>query len=493
MKQLPAALLTTAAAIAFALSGPLPLNPVPGSLTATPDSPDTRHSASAGPAGGPVSGPAEDSPSEGAADTSDTPDTGDTSGPSGASDTSDASDASATTRATSPTSSAAPAALPDGSCALSGSAEGASETARTPGGYARAHGRIRALTVLIDFPDARARISPRARYGEFFPAVPDFYRTSSYGRLDYRSTPVLKWIRMSRSLPSYGIRRGSSFRGAPASRSGWGGYPALSKEIVRAVDRTVDFRKYDLVNVLITPNAGPPATRTVLSVTFSGGDLGLRTNDGAPLRNVSFIWSRQTGTSAFRVLNHENAHSFGLPDLYFTDGRENPHPVGHWDPMDVDWGPDNDFLGWHKWKLGWLAPGQVHCVDRPGSVTEHRLTPTSIRGGTKIAVIPVSRSSAYVVEARARGPLDPTVCRPGVLVYRVSADVPSGRGPMRVMDATPRSDGCFRNHPDVIPGLTDAPYRPGQTYTDSRTGTSITVLDKAADGTYRVRVKAPTA
>ncbi|MFI8996164.1 M6 family metalloprotease domain-containing protein [Streptomyces sp. NPDC053542] len=380
------------------------------------------------------------------------------------------------------------AALPSGPCALPGAfpgtITGVSEAATTPRGFTRATGRVRALTVLVDFPDVRAGISPRTRYGEFFPAVPRFFRQSSYGRLDYRSTPVLKWIRMSRPLASYDIGRGTSFN--PASKNG---YYAVAKEIVSAVDREVDFRAYDLVNVLVTPNAGPPATKNVWSVTFSGGPLGLRTGDGTQLRNVSFIWSRQTGPSAYRVLNHENAHSFGLPDLYFTDGRADPHPVGHWDPMDVDWGPENDFLGWHKWKLGWLAPDQVDCVRSPGSVTTHRLTPAAAPGGTKIAVIPVSRYRAYVVEARRTGPLDPTACRPGVLVYRVSTDTPSGRGPVRVADATPKSAGCYRKDPNVRAGLTDATYRPGQTFRAE--GITLSVLDTGPSDTFRVRITTP--
>ncbi|WP_052864668.1 M6 family metalloprotease domain-containing protein [Streptomyces niger] len=380
-------------------------------------------------------------------------------------------------------------ALPAGPCALPGSVTGVSEAAATPPGFVRPTGRVRALTVLIDFPDVRAGISPRERYGEFFPAATRFFRGSSYGMLDYRSTPVLKWFRMSRPLASYRVGRGTSF--SPASKNG---YYALAKEIVHAVDRTVDFRAYDLVNVLVTPQAGPPATENVWSVTFSGGPLGLKTGDGTHLKNVSFIWSRQTGPSAYRVLNHENAHSFGLPDLYFTDGRADPHPVGHWDPMDVDWGPENDFLGWHKWKLGWLAPDQVDCVHLPGSVTTHRLTAATVPGGTKITVVPVSKHRAYVVEARRAGPLDPTACRPGVLVYRVATDVPSGKGPVRVFDATPKSAGCFQEDPNVRADLTDATYRPGQTFRAD--GVSVRVLeDHPAAGstgstadTFRVRI-----
>lgn len=377
----------------------------------------------------------------------------------------------------------APGASPSGPCALRGITDDVAESAETPAGYARSSGIVRALTLFIDFPDAPATLSPRARFAEFFPAATDYFRTSSYGRLTYHPMPLFRWLRMSRPLAAYDIGRGASFD--PASDDG---YHALSREIVRNVDPIVDFRDYDVINVIATPNAGPPATRTVLSVTFSGGDMGLKTSDGVPFRNASFIWSRQTGASAFRVLNHENAHSFGLPDLYFTDDRDASPPVGHWDPMDEDWGPSNDFVGWHKWKLGWLSADQVHCAPRRGTPGEHTLTPVSTPGGTKIVVIPTSSHTALVAEARTRGPLDPTVCRPGILLYRVATDVPSGRGPMRIVDATPDSGGCYQDNKYVDPELTDATFLPGDTYTDRRSGAAVTVLTENPDGTYRVRV-----
>ncbi|UQA94856.1 M6 family metalloprotease domain-containing protein [Streptomyces halobius] len=372
---------------------------------------------------------------------------------------------------------------PSGPCALGGIRDNVSESATTPAGYARSYGTVKALTLFIDFPDARAPITPRARFAEFFPAVTDYFRASSYGRLDYRPTPLLKWIRMPRPVSEYGIARGATFD--PASPTG---YYALAEEIVRAADPSVDFRGFDVINVLATPNAGPAATRTVLSVTFSGGDMGLRTADGVPFRNVSFIWSRQAGKSAFRVLNHENAHSFGLPDLYYAHRRDAPTLVGHWDPMDEDWGPSNDFLGWHKWKLGWLAAHQVRCALRGGRAAEHTLSPAAAPDGTKIVVIPTGTHTAFVVEARTRGPLDPAVCRPGVLVYQVATDIPTGHGPLRVVDATPRSRGCFTRDKYVDAGLTDATFRPGATYTDRESGASVTVLEERPDGTYRVRI-----
>ncbi len=123
-----------------------------------------------------------------------------------------------------------------------------------------------------------------------------------------------------------------------------------------AADPKVDFRDYDLLNVLMTPNAGPSALDTVLSVTFAGNS-DAPVADGVPIANASFVYSRQDDGSGsydrtgYRVLPHENGHVFGLPDLYTQEGGG---AVGHWDIMSEDWGANNDLLGWHKWKLGWL-------------------------------------------------------------------------------------------------------------------------------------------
>ncbi|MFI9311423.1 M6 family metalloprotease domain-containing protein [Streptomyces triculaminicus] len=370
---------------------------------------------------------------------------------------------------------------PYGPCALRTLSRDVSEGARTPRGFAPSSGRVRAITFFIDFPDAPARISPRQRYAEFFPAVADYFRASSYGRLDYRSTPVLRWIHMSRPYRSYGITRGTTFD--PERNDG---YHAIAREILDAVDEDVDFRRYDLINVLAAPNAGPPATRDVRSVTFAGAPTGLETDDGVDIQNVSFIWSRQTGDSPFRVLNHENAHSFGLPDLYYGGRARAGHtPVGHWDLMDEDWGPSNDFMAWHKWKLGWLGPGQVHCLARPGTRTV-TLTPTSAPGGAKLAVVPLTRTRAITLEARAPGRLDHAVCRPGIVVSTIASDLSSGAGPVRTADATPGSRGCHRGDPNVAADMTDAAYRPGQSLTTA--GVTIDVLERTPSGAYRVAV-----
>ncbi|MFF9780202.1 M6 family metalloprotease domain-containing protein [Streptomyces sp. NPDC013978] len=355
-----------------------------------------------------------------------------------------------------------------------------SEGIPTPPGYSRSTGTVRALNLMIDFSDAPGEGSAMDRFAEFAPQTQKWFRTSSYGRIDYRpEAPLTEWLRMPRSFRSYDIERGAPFDP---------GYRRLVQDMVRAADPLVDFRSYDLVNVLVTPNAGPSALDTVLSVTFAG-NREAPVADGVPVSNASFVYSRQDdgsgsyGETGYRVLPHENGHVFGLPDLYTHEGGG---AVGHWDIMSEDWGVDNDLLGWHKWKLGWLDETQVACVAHVGSA-EYLLTPLASEGGAKLIVVPLSSRTAYVAELRTRAGNDAVVCRPGVLVYRVDAAVDTGNGPIKVHDARRDSGGCTRS-PNVHAELSDAPLAVGETFKDARAGVEIAVAGVDVGGNHRVVV-----
>ncbi|MDT9685330.1 M6 family metalloprotease domain-containing protein [Streptomyces sp. TRM76323] len=356
-----------------------------------------------------------------------------------------------------------------------------SEGIPTPPGYARSTGVVRALNLMIDFPDAPGEGPAMHRFAEFFPQTTDWFRVSSYGRLRYVPyAPVPAWLRMPLPFPAYGIDRGAPYEP---------GYRKLVEHIVEAADEHVDFSTYDLVNILVTPNAGPSALDTVLSVTFSGNGEA-PSADGVTLANTSFVYSRQDDGSGsfhetgYRVLPHENGHVFGLPDLYTAEGGA---AVGHWDIMSEDWGANNDLLGWHKWKLGWLDGHQVRCASKRGT-REYTLTPLARAGrGVKLAVVPLGELAGYVLEVRTREGNDEAVCDPGVLIYRVRADVDTGQGPVTIEDGDRDSGGCTRR-PNVHAELSDAPYGPGETFHDEAAGVRVTILSRERNGAYRVRV-----
>ncbi|MGW0995407.1 M6 family metalloprotease domain-containing protein [Streptomyces sp. NPDC002523] len=350
----------------------------------------------------------------------------------------------------------------------------------TPAGYSRSTGTVHALTLMVDFSDAPGEGSALDRFHEFFPMTQEWFRRASYGRLDYRpETPITHWLRMPKSFKDYGIERGAPFDP---------GYRELVQDIVAAADPDVDFRSYDLLNVLFTPNAGPSALDTVLSVTFAGNSEA-PVADGVPISNASFVYSRQDdgsgtyGSTGYRVLPHENGHTFGLPDLYTQDGGG---AVGHWDIMSEDWGANNDLLGWHKWKLGWLDARQVDCAAARGSV-EFTLTPLYKEGGGKLILVPIDARISYALELRVQGGNDEAICKPGILIYKLDAAVDTGRGPVSVFDSRRNSGGCTRS-PNVQTELSDAPFSPGETFKDPRHGITVQVTSADLHGDYKVRI-----
>ena len=340
--------------------------------------------------------------------------------------------------------------------------------------YARSTGELRALTLFVDFPDAPARESAQQRYREFFPAVSRWYARASYGRLRYRPVPVLRWLRMPRRFAAYGIARGY----------GWPVHREMMRDLVAVAGRSVDFRGYDLVNVLAAPNAGPPADETVLSVTWTGGTAAT-TERGAHLDRVSVIYGHDQ--SGPRVLAHENGHILGLPDLYSVrDFSRTDRLAGQWDTMSLDWGLQGDLLAWHKWRLGWLDDRQVLCAAAPGT-EDVLLTPLEVPGGRKAVVVPYGRHTAYVLEARRARGNDDAACSEGVLVYRVRTDVDSGAGPVHVVDARPGSTACDFSS-GAFNSLNDAPFGPGGRFADPAAGLAVTVLRADPRGGWTVRV-----
>ncbi|MYS24629.1 M6 family metalloprotease domain-containing protein [Streptomyces sp. SID4948] len=340
--------------------------------------------------------------------------------------------------------------------------------------FAPSTGRVRALTLLIDFPDAKAPYSARDRYDEFFPAVKKWYTRASYGKLDYRSTPVLRWIRMPRPFSAYRIGRGY----------GWDAHTEMMRDLLKVADRSIDFHGYDLVNILVTPNAGPPSDQAVLSVTWTGASAAT-TDDGAHLDKVSLIYGHDQSGS--RVLSHENGHDFGLPDLYAADDfAKTDLLAGQWDTMSLDWGLQGDMLAWHKWRLGWLTDRQIDCVTRRKRAT-YTLTPIEVPGGRKAVIIPDGSTRAYVLEVREAVGNDVDACRAGVLAYRVRTDVDSGQGPVTVTDAHPLTSACDFSS-GAFNSLNDAPFEVGESGGDRAAGVSFTVLSHSAAGAWRIRV-----
>ncbi|MBA0050343.1 peptidase M6 [Streptomyces sp. AJS327] len=331
-------------------------------------------------------------------------------------------------------------------------------------GAPRPVGRQRPALLLVDFPDRLARTPPAQRAAFFTGYAGDQLRQASYGalRLGFHTSPG--WLRMPRPWSAYGLDRGSP--------------PSVVRAYVRdAVDaaRAAGAELGDTGLVFVVADTNVPASPSVSQAHLFGDVPHLA---GGPVRGAALIFGRQRDDPAWQRGNfvHEAHHLHGLPDLYNAATGASVEYAGGWDTMSL--AGVSDLLGWHKWKLGWLAGERVGCSEGTAP-SEHRLAPVTARRGTALAVARTGPHTAVVAEARTRTGRDRGICAEGVLLYTVDSRVASGAGPVRVVDSRPGSLGgpaCAGRGPAEHAELADAPFQPGEHHTFPG-GVTVRILD----------------
>jgi len=338
--------------------------------------------------------------------------------------------------------------------------------------------QISAVMLFVDFSDLHASESTSALYGELVPHSRDWFDEVSYGRVHLNVTRVNRWFRMPRSLRHYTLGDGIS----------WPEHRDYIADAVAAADGDVDFSRYEVVYVVAAK--GTPVDRSPAFQAYPGSGIQA---DGTELRYGATFFEDTKGNPRYaaNVFIHETGHVLGLPDLYdFGADPRNywslfPY-AGGWDTM--SWNdPGGHFLAWQKWKLGWLDPSQLTCLEGPGELTT-TISPLERAGGLKAIVVPTGVSSAIVIEARRRIGEDSRLCEDGVLVYSVYANIRNGAGPVRVSAAQHDTNSQLR---DRCGPLYNAPFDRARgevaRFDDPSAGLAVRVLSSKANG-YRVKV-----
>jgi M6 family metalloprotease-like protein len=355
--------------------------------------------------------------------------------------------------------------------------------------YTRPVGTLDAVMIFLSFPDAAPRTTPAELAADHFPATSRFFTQSSYGRFTLRPHPLDHWLRMPHSSSSYAMKRDWS----AADRANY------LADAFAVADREVDFSRYQIVYFVADPDA-PGVDSDATKVVNLDTPMHV---DGTDVRRVVTVFEKHPPDRL--VLAHETGHVFDLPDLYHRpdDGKGDWDTyVGDWDLMGSQFGLAPDLFAWHKWRLGWLDPRQVVCVQGEGP-TRLTLEPLAagpgipaqgavgdssfgLGYGTKLAVVRTGPDSVLAFEARGPAGNDRTACRQGILVYRVRGSAESGAGPVEVVDAHPHSEACWED--SVYPPLADAPVALGESFTVPGEGVKVEVEGRTASGAWTVKI-----
>ena len=309
-------------------------------------------------------------------------------------------------------------------------------------------GTLETVMLFVDFSDHPQTEPTQGVYDRLAPSAVDYFDAASYGRFHLQIDRVPPWYRMPKPFSDY-------FADPESSRIS----PDEQREFIRdamiAADADVDFSQYQGVYVVASRDSLPnvfvlPPVHPGLGITMDNSEMRAWMGVGS----VAY-YEAEPGMGAKNSTWHDTAHWLGLPDLYgrTMDDQTTWEYVGSWDLMsDNVIGPH--FLAWHNYKLGWLDPEQLRCLDGPGEV-QVDLTPASLTGGVKALVVPTGPSTAYVVEARRQTGLDAGLCDDGVLIYHVDATVWNGSGPVRVRRAQP-DDPALAGYYDCGPAYNAA-------------------------------------
>ncbi|KAI1146078.1 M6 metalloprotease [Nemania diffusa] len=286
-------------------------------------------------------------------------------------------------------------------------------------------GTLSAFMIFVDFSDQSANeSSPEVLRDFFLPAAAEWYSTASYGALDLSvRADTSRFYRMPATAASYNWERGLTAEV----------HERYIQDALASYNATIP--PVDVLYIVPTANA----SAITYSPTFIG-DVTTRDGTYVAKKSVTFGYDGYK-TWGFLVLNHETGHTMCLPDYYPYNGSATGLFIGGWDLMGLISGPSPDYFAWDKWRLGWLADSQVHCVAESGQ-TLHVLSPIEVAGGKKAVVVKHNDSEALVIEVRSSTGLNTGSCATGVLLYTVSTIIETGEGPVRVLNVTPKSGGC---------------------------------------------------
>ena len=292
-------------------------------------------------------------------------------------------------------------------------------------------GSHKGLVLFVDFPDVSASSDLKSAWEKSsIPLAESLFNFASYGKFKLKIDMSKKIYRIQKNSEYYALMEapsGGPIPGAPPPK-----LEEVVSDAMTLADADIDFSNYLFVTV-----ATPKSPK--LSV---GGATGLGPNprqfDGVTYAKASFqsLDSLTPLDKPYKTLNfaHDIGHLLGLSHPYVE--RAPTH--GAWDIM-WNFAYQNDFLGWNKWKLEWIAMDQVSCLSRNlDSEVITLLTPIGDPiNKNKMVVIKLNSTMALAIELRRKTPFEKlSTINEGVIVYTVDTTKGQGDGPFTLISNT---------------------------------------------------------
>jgi M6 family metalloprotease-like protein len=300
----------------------------------------------------------------------------------------------------------------------------------------RTTGTVNVQVIMVDFPDAPARMTPQAAFSMISGASATFDEIS-YGKMNYNLIPNYKWYRMKSNSTTY----------APLNKS-FNTHRAYIAEALAMADPDVDFSNADAFVVLANPDStgigdSGPAFSSVFGNGFilDGKYIANGVTSAHDLNNWKSIW-----------LNHETTHTMGLVDLYAsTPGGGSDYwdwhrYVGQFSYMGYSSFDSNapGLTAYERWNLGWVDDSQIICSSADQT---QLITPVESIGGVKAVMIPLTQTKSIVIESRRPLGIDKGLKKSGALVYVVDSTKQSGLGPVQIYPSDVKSDPLYLKAP----------------------------------------------
>ena len=207
----------------------------------------------------------------------------------------------------------------------------------------------------------------------------------------------------------------------------------------------------------------------------------------------------ETYTESYRILLHEMGHSFGSPDLYPASSPYN-HLVGGFGMM-ADARGATGFLGYHRFRYGWLADERTQFLNKSGTY-DIDLTNISFTSGQSMIVIPDPNEYAklWVIEIgqdiltqdnfkAGRFSDSDYLNKEGdrLIVYTVQGNPAAGLRPIQLDFRSPPPNPAAHLTTEWLDAVS---YKAGQSLT-SGAPFRLDVLTKTADG-FQIKINLDT-